>query len=91
MNQGLLGSAEKLKALGVPAKKDQKFPERFTAPEFSSAPLSVRLIGEDADAESEPDARTDDAPALSDGLELPLSGDNDALDDADAAETNDQP
>ena len=88
--QGLLGSAEKLKTLGVPAKKDQKIPERFTAPEFSSDPLTVRLIGEDAESEPD-DAGTDDAPALSDELELPLSGDNDTLDDADAAETNDQP
>lgn len=82
--QGLLGSAKRLQALGVPAKKDQKFPERFTAPEFSSDPLSVRLIGEDADAESEPDdAGTDDASALSDELTLPLSDD-----DADAAATD---
>ncbi len=85
--QGLLGSAEKLKALGVPAKKDQKFPERFTAPEFSSDPLSVRLIGEDADAESEPDdAGTDDASALSDELDLPLSGADVVSGDADATD-----
>ncbi len=85
--QGLLGSAEKLKALGVPAKKDQKFPERFTAPEFSSDPLSVRLIGEDTDAESEQEGiGTDDAPALSDELDLPLSGADDASGDADATD-----
>ncbi len=85
--QGLLGSAEKLKALGVPAKKDQKIPERFTAPEFSSDPLTVRLIGEDADTESEPDdAGTDDAPALSDELDLPLSGADDASGNADATD-----
>ena len=85
--QGLLGSAEKLKALGVPAKKDQKFPERFTAPEFSSDPLSVRLIGEDADAESEPDdAGTDGASALSDELDLPLSGADVVSGDADATD-----
>jgi len=84
--QGLLGSAEKLKALGVPAKKDQKFPERFTAPEFSSDPLSVRLIGEDTDAESGLDAGTDDDPALSDELDLPLSGADDAATDADATD-----
>jgi DNA anti-recombination protein RmuC len=84
--QGLLGSAEKLKALGVPAKKDQKIPERFTAPEFSSGPLSVRLIGEDADADSELDAGTDDAPALSDELDLPLPGADDASGDADATD-----
>lgn len=83
--QGLLGSAEKLKALGVPAKKDQKFPERFTAPEFSSDPLSVRLIGEDA--ESEPDDAGTDAPsALSDELDLPLSGADDVSGDADATD-----
>ena len=85
--QGLLGSAEKLKALGVPAKKDQKYPERFTAPEFSASPLSVRLIG----GEDESEAGTDDASALSDELDLPLSGDNDAPDNADAPETDDQP
>ena len=82
--QGLLGSAEKLKALGVPAKKDQKIPERFTAPEFSSDPLTVRLIGEDADVDTElNDAGTDDDPALSDELDLPLSGADDASGDAD--------
>jgi DNA recombination protein RmuC len=84
--QGLLGSAEKLKALGVPAKKDQKIPERFTAPEFSSDPLSVRLIGEDAVADSELDDGTDDAPALSDELDLPLPGADDASGDADATD-----
>lgn len=85
--QGLLGSAEKLKALGVPAKKDQKIPERFTAPEFSSDPLTVRLIGEDADAGSEPDdAGTDDASALSDELDLPLSGTDDVADSTDATD-----
>lgn len=83
--QGLLGSAEKLKALGVPAKKDQKIPERFTAPEFSSDPLTVRLIGEDAESEPD-DAGTDDAPALSDELDLPLSGADDASGDADATD-----
>ena len=83
--QGLLGSAEKLKALGVLAKKDQKIPERFTAPEFSSDPLTVRLIGEDAESEPD-DAGTDDAPALSDELDLPLSGADDASGDADATD-----
>ncbi|MBR2964911.1 MAG: DNA recombination protein RmuC [Lentisphaeria bacterium] len=83
--QGLLGSAEKLKALGVPAKKDQKIPERFTAPEFSSDPLSVRLIGEDEESEPD-DAGTDDGPALSDELDLPLSGADDASGDADATD-----
>ena len=82
--QGLLGSAEKLKALGVPAKKDQKFPERFTAPEFSSDPLTI-LISENAESD-EPDAGTDDAPALSDEPDLPLSGANDASGDADATD-----
>ncbi len=79
--QGLLGSAEKLKALGVPAKKDQKIPERFTAPEFSADPLTI-LISEDAESD-EPDAGTDDASALSDELDLPLSGAGDASGDAD--------
>ena len=80
--QGLLGSAEKLKALGVPARKDQKFPERFTAPEFSSGPLSVRLIGGDADDDPvSDDAGTNNASALSDELDLPLPGTN-APDDA---------
>ena len=83
--QGLLGSAEKLKALGVPAKKDQKIPERFTAPEFSSDPLTVRLIGEDAESEPD-DAGTDDDPVLSDELDLPLSGADDASGDADATD-----
>ncbi len=72
--QGLVGSAEKLKALGVPSRKDQKFPARFTAPEFSASPLEIKLIGgEDAD-ESGTDAGTDDASALSDELDLPLPG-----------------
>ena len=79
--QGLLGSAEKLKALGVPAKKDQKIPERFTAPEFSSDPLTI-LISENTESEPE-DAGTDDASTLSDELTLPLSDD-----DADAAATD---
>ncbi len=83
--QGLLGSAEKLKALGVPAKKDQKIPERFTAPEFSSDPLTVRLIGEDAESEPD-DAGTDDAPTLSDELDLPLSGADDTSGNADATD-----
>lgn len=82
--QGLLGSAEKLKALGVPAKKDQKIPERFTAPEFSSDPLMI-LISEDAESEPD-DAGTDDVPALSDELDLPLSGADDASGDADATD-----
>lgn len=82
--QGLLGSAEKLKALGVPAKKDQKIPERFTAPEFSSDPLTI-LISEDAESEPD-DAGTDDVPALSDELDLPLSGADDASGDADATD-----
>ncbi len=82
--QGLLGSAEKLKALGVPAKKDQKIPERFTAPEFSSDPLTI-LISEDAESEPD-DAGTDDGPALSDELDLPLSGADDASGDADATD-----
>ena len=84
--QGLLGSAEKLKALGVPAKKDQKMPERFTAPEFSSEPLTI-LISEDA--ESEPDnTGTDDASALSDELDLPLTASDGGAPDTEA---NDQP
>ena len=82
--QGLLGSAEKLKALGVPAKKDQKIPERFTAPEFSSDPLTI-LISEDAESEPD-DAGTDNVPALSDELDLPLSGADDASGDADATD-----
>lgn len=82
--QGLLGSAEKLKALGVPAKKDQKIPERFTAPEFSSDPLTI-LISEDAESEPD-DAGTDDVPALSNELDLPLSGADDASGDADATD-----
>jgi len=88
--QGLVGSAEKLSALGVPSKKDQKFPERFSAPEFSSDPLSIRLIGEDADSDAgtEPDIGTDGAPALSDELDLPLSG-ADGADDAPAADSPD--
>ena len=78
--QGLVGSAEKLKALGVPSRKDQKFPERFTAPEFSASPLDIRLIG----GENTADDGTDGDPALSnDELELPLSGDN--AGDADAS------
>ena len=78
--QGLVGSAEKLKALGVPSKKDQKFPERFTAPEFSASPLDIRLIG----GENTADDGTDGDPALSkDELELPLSGDD--AGDADAS------
>ena len=68
--QGLVGSAEKLKALGVPSRKDQKFPERFTAPEFSASPLEIRLIGGEDDA----DAGTDDASAMPDELELNLPG-----------------
>ena len=84
--QGLLGSAEKLKALGVPAKKDQKLPERFTAPEFSSEPLTI-LISEDAESEPD-DAGTDDASALSDELDLPLSGADGVAPDTEA---NDQP
>ena len=90
--QGLLGSAEKLKALGVPAKKDQKIPERFTAPEFSSDPLTVRLIGEDADSGSE--AENTDAAADSDELELQLPDADDGTTDSDAADlpgANDQP
>ncbi len=88
--QGLLGSAEKLKTLGVPAKKDQKFPERFTAPEFSASPLSVRLIGGENDTET----GTDDASALSEELDLPLSGADDDVPEAshaDSPDTNDQP
>ena len=84
--QGLVGSAEKLSALGVPSKKDQKFPERFSAPEFSSDPLSIRLIGEDADSDAGTEPGTDDASALSDELDLPLSG-ADGADDADAADS----
>lgn len=90
--QGLLGSAEKLKALGVPAKKDQKIPERFTAPEFSSDPLTVRLIGEDADSGSEEENA--DAAADSDELELRLTDADDGATDADATDlsgANDQP
>ena len=78
--QGLVGSAEKLKALGVPSKKDQKFPERFTAPEFSASPLDIRLIGGENAAEN----GTDDDPARSnDELDLPLSGED--AGDADAS------
>ena len=93
--QGLLGSAEKLKSLGVPAKKDQKIPERFTAPEFSSDPLSVRLIGEDA--ESDPEMGKNDADAESDELDLRLPGTDNTTDadddaaDADPSGTNDEP
>ena len=83
--QGLLGSAEKLKALGVPAKKDQKYPERFTAPEFSASPLSVHLIGGDTDAES----GTDDVSALSDGLDLPFPDADDDASGEDSADAND--
>jgi len=85
--QGLIGSAEKLKALGVPAKKDQKFPERFTAPEFSASPLEIRLIGEDGDASGAgTESGTDDASALSDELDLDIPGENagDANDPTDA-------
>lgn len=85
--QGLVGSAEKLSALGVPSKKDQKFPERFSAPEFSSDPLSIRLIGEDADSDAGTEPGTDDASALSDELDLPLSG-ADGANDADAADSH---
>jgi DNA recombination protein RmuC len=86
--QGLVGSAEKLKALGVPSKKDQKFPERFTAPEFSASPLSVRLIGEGTESETE--SGTNDASALSDELELPLPGDDaSGTDPADSTDAND--
>jgi len=81
--QGLLGSAEKLKALGVPAKKDQKIPERFTAPEFSSDPLTVRLIGEDAESDFEAE-NTDVADSVE--LDLPLSGADDASGDTDATD-----
>ncbi len=81
--QGLLGSAEKLKALGVPAKKDQKMPERFTAPEFSSEPLTI-LISEDAESAEPDDAGTDDVSAQSDELDLPLSGADNDSGDADA-------
>ena len=90
--QGLLGSAEKLKALGVPAKKDQKFPERFTAPEFSSDPLTVLITDGDTDAESEPDNGTDDASALSDepDLRLPLPGMADDV-SAGSADATDEP
>ena len=84
--QGLVGSAERLTALGVPSKKDQKLPERFSAPEFSSEPLSLRLIGGDADSGPEPG--TDDAPALSEELDLPLPG-ADGAGNADAADSPD--
>lgn len=75
--QGLVGSAEKLKALGVPSRKDQKFPERFTAPEFSASPLDIQLIGaEDASGDA-PDSGTDGDSALSNGEpDLPLPGDD---------------
>ena len=92
--QGLIGSAEKLKALGVPSKKDQKYPERFTAPEFSSDPLDILLTTADdsADAETDTDPGTDDVPALSEELELPMSDSDDAAaDDADSDDANDQP
>jgi len=84
--QGLVGSAEKLKSLGVPSRKDQKFPERFTAPEFSASPLEIRLIGSENDA----DAGTDDASALSNEPELPLSvaeGDTDTEGTGDSIES----
>lgn len=84
---GLVGSAEKLKALGVPSKKDQKIPERFTAPEFSSDPLSVRLIGGDEDSGSEPDNA--DAAEESDELELRLPGADDDVPEADSPNAND--
>ena len=71
---GLVGSAERLKALGVPAKKDQKFPERFTAPEFSASPLDIQLIESDEDT-SGTESGTDDASALSDELDLDIPGD----------------
>lgn len=78
--QGLVGSAEKLKALGVPSRKDQKFPERFTAPEFSASPLDIRLIGGEDTAENGTDG---DSALSNDELELPLSGDD--AGDADAS------
>ena len=86
--QGLVGSAEKLKALGVPSRKDQKFPERFTAPEFSPSPLDVRLIGGGESAEAEADAGTNDDAALSNELDLPFSGEDTGA-DAGAEGTND--
>ena len=90
--QGLLGSAEKLKALGVPSKKDQKFPERFTAPEFSSGPLDILLPGAEDSEDAGTGSGTDDASALSEELDLPLSapGDTPDADDADSNDANDQ-
>lgn len=76
--QGLVGSAEKLRSLGVPAKKDLKFPERFTAPEFSATPLDIRLVGAGEDTtDPATESGTDDASALSDELELDIPGDDD--------------
>jgi len=84
---GLVGSAEKLKALGVPSKKDQKFPERFTAPEFSSSPLDFQLIGSDEDSsDAETETGTDDVSALSDELDLNIPGDNNAGDTNDTTD-----
>ena len=84
--QGLIGSAMKLKKLGVPSRKDQKFPERFTAPEFSALPLDIQLIGEDDTPDAGPELGTDDASALSDELDLMIpdkdAGDADAPTDA---------
>ena len=74
--QGLLGSAEKLKALGVPSRKDQKFPERFTAPEFSPSPLEISLIGGEDAADAGTESGTDSDPALSNERELPFPGDD---------------
>jgi len=74
--QGLVGSAEKLKALGVPSKKDQKFPARFTAPEFSASPLDIRLIGGEDSADAGPETGTDDVSALSDELNLQIPGED---------------
>jgi DNA recombination protein RmuC len=92
---GLVGSAERLKALGVPSKKDLKIPERFTAPEFSADPLSVRLIGGDAESDSGQDNA--DAAEESDELDLQLPGADDATGadgdaaDADSSGANDEP
>ena len=74
----------KLKKLGVPSKKDQKFPERFTAPEFSALPLDINLIGEENAPDSGPETGTDGASALSDELDLLLPDE-----DADAGDADD--
>ena len=81
--QGLVGSAEKLKALGVPLRKGQNIPPRFSAPEFSASPLEIQLIGTGEDASgTETEPGTNSVSALSDELDLDIPGD-------DAGNTND--